>query len=90
MLHYFTEKGVDCNLILLSDDLTLKHEIPISIPVSIIKKLYKFDLKALYKLRNKLKKHAADLVFSFTLDAFHINTSFSYLIYIQVLATKSD
>jgi glycosyltransferase involved in cell wall biosynthesis len=62
LLHYFTEKGVDCNLILLSDDLTLKHEIPISIPVSIIKKSYKFDLTALYKLRNKLKKHAADLI----------------------------
>ena len=62
LLHYFTDKGFDCNLILLSDDLTLKHEIPGGIPISIIKKTYKFDLKALFKLRKKLKILAADLI----------------------------
>lgn len=62
LLHYFTVKGVDCNLILLSNDLTLKHEIPISVPVSIISKSYKFDLEVLFKLRKKLKNIAADLI----------------------------
>ena len=62
LLHYFNDKGVNCNLILLSDDLTLKHELPINIPVFIIKKSYKFDFKALFKLRNNLKILAADLI----------------------------
>ena len=62
LLHYFTDKGVDCNLILLSDDLTLKHELPINIPFYVIQKSYKIDFKAFYQLRKNLKILSADLI----------------------------
>jgi glycosyltransferase involved in cell wall biosynthesis len=62
LLDYFNVKENKCYLILLSNDVTLKGEIPIDLPVIIINKKYKIDIVALFTLRKQLKKLDSDLV----------------------------
>jgi glycosyltransferase involved in cell wall biosynthesis len=62
LLHYFNAKDNECNLILLSNDVTLKDEIPTELPLIIINKKYKIDIVALYNLRKQLKTLDSDLV----------------------------
>jgi|1048.fasta_scaffold00388_9 glycosyltransferase involved in cell wall biosynthesis len=72
LLHHFTEKRIDSYLILLSDDISLLHEVPDSVSVVKIKKSFKIDLSALFLLRRNLEFMQPDLIICINPYAFFI------------------
>jgi glycosyltransferase involved in cell wall biosynthesis len=72
LLHYFSDKGFETYLILLSNDMTLLSEVPESVSVVTIKKTFKLDLRFFNQLRKTIKIIGPDLIICINLYAFFI------------------
>lgn len=62
LLSYFTKRKIHCDLILLSNDLTLLNQIPSNVSVTIIEKSRKIDFIHLFKLKDKIQFFSPDLI----------------------------